>query len=50
MVSQETEVLFAKPPEQRGRARALSPLDWAVWAEISPLLLKLFPFSFSVEL
>jgi hypothetical protein len=44
-IFKKTGALSAKLPG-RGRAGALSPLDWAVWAETSPLLLKLFPFLF----
>jgi hypothetical protein len=43
------KALSAKLPG-RGHTSALSSLSWAVWAETSPLLLKLFPFSFSAEL
>jgi hypothetical protein len=45
MVSQEPEVLFARPPEQRGRARD-SAWNWAAWAKTSPTLFNLFLFLF----
>ena len=47
MVSQETEVLFAKPPEQRGRARErTSAVVGPSWSKSDPVLFTDFPFLF----
>jgi hypothetical protein len=50
MVSQETEVLFAKLPEQRGRAHErTSVVVGPSWIRLGPVLFTDFPFIFLPE-